>query len=209
MTPPEGLSMTMFDSRTGSAADAGLALTQGLDLRVLGILSSGVPMRRLPEVTVPLRPGCVSARGAEEMSQSTRFLEAMRQEHLLIISAVRNEARYIELVVNAMKAQTRPPDEWIVVDDGSTDGTLEMLEQAAREIPFMRVLKAPAFDLPSGADRLCHASEARAFNYGLRFGSEFTHVGKLDGDIELPPDYYEQILWKFREDSQLGSQAAC
>ncbi len=128
----------------------------------------------------------------------------MPQESVLIISAVRNEARYIELVLNSMRAQTRPPEQWIVVDDGSTDGTFELLEQAAGEIPFMRVLRAPEHHLPSDADRLWHAAEARAFNFGLQFASGFTHVGKLDGDIELPPDYYERILAKFHEDPQLG-----
>lgn len=128
----------------------------------------------------------------------------MPEERVLIISAVRNEVRHIELVLNGMREQTRPPEHWIIVDDGSTDGTFELLEQAAREIQFMRVVRAPELDLPSGADRLWHASEARAFNYGLQFASGFTHVGKLDGDIGLPPDYYERILAEFRADRELG-----
>ena len=127
-------------------------------------------------------------------------------QRVLIISAVRNEANHIEAVVEAMGAQARPPDAWIVVDDRSTDGTHELLNRAASRIPFMRVVTAPEIPLPEDADRLLHASEARAFNHGLRFGSDldFTHVGKLDGDIELPPDYYERLLGKFRDDPVLG-----
>ena len=123
---------------------------------------------------------------------------------MLIISPVFNEADHIEAVVRAMGAQTRPPDEWIVVDDGSTDGTLELATRAASRISFMRVVSAPRVPLAAGADRLRHASEARAFNHGLQLGSGFTHVGKLDGDIELPPDYYERVLAKFRDDRRLG-----
>jgi poly-beta-1,6-N-acetyl-D-glucosamine synthase len=128
----------------------------------------------------------------------------MANERVLIISAVRNEAAHIEAVVRAMSAQTRPPDQWIVVDDGSTDGTLELLEAAAPSIPFMRVLSAPQQQLAPGADRLWHAAEARAFNCGLGIASDFTHVGKLDGDIELPPDYYERVLGKLQDDPLLG-----
>jgi poly-beta-1,6-N-acetyl-D-glucosamine synthase len=132
------------------------------------------------------------------------FFETMPQERVLIISAVRNEAAHIELLVAAMAAQTRQPDEWIVVDDGSTDGTRELLDRAASSLAFMRVLGAPTLDIGLGADRLVHASEARAFNHGLRFAAGFTHVGKLDGDVELPPDYYERVLLEFRQDQELG-----
>jgi poly-beta-1,6-N-acetyl-D-glucosamine synthase len=128
----------------------------------------------------------------------------MAPQRVLIISAVRNEARHIETVIEAMAAQTRPPEAWIVVDDGSTDGTRQLLDRAAAEIPFMRVVSAPAISLAADADRLLHAAEARAFNHGLRFGDDFTHVGKLDGDIELPADYYRRLLAKLRDEPLLG-----
>jgi poly-beta-1,6-N-acetyl-D-glucosamine synthase len=126
------------------------------------------------------------------------------RERVLIISPVLNEAAHIRAVIQAMAAQTRPPDEWVVVDDGSTDGTRLILAEAARDIPFLRVVSAPQMPLAAGADRLLHAAEARAFNYGLSQGSDFTYVGKLDGDIELPSDYYERLLEKFRADASLG-----
>ena len=103
-----------------------------------------------------------------------------------------------------MTAQTRPPDVWLVVDDGSSDGTLDLLGRAVTDVPFLRVASAPQAPLPSGADRLLHAAEARAFNHGLSLESDFTHIGKLDGDIELPPDYFERLLGKLTEDPELG-----
>lgn len=128
----------------------------------------------------------------------------MSEERLTVISPVLNEARHIEAVVRGMQSQTRPPEEWIVVDDGSDDGTLDLLRAASKHVPFMRVAEAPAASLAAGVDRLHHAAEARAFNYGLRLASGFTHVGKLDGDVELPADYYERLLSRFRDDASLG-----
>ncbi len=128
----------------------------------------------------------------------------MREERLLIISPVRNEVRHIADVITAMSAQTRPPDTWIVVDDGSSDGTLELLVEAAQTVPFMRVLSVPQSPIDAAVDRLLHAADARAFNHGLEFAPDYTHVGKLDGDIELPSTYWEELLERFRSDPRLG-----
>ncbi len=120
---------------------------------------------------------------------------------------MRNEAAHIERVVIAVAAQTRPPDAWVVVDDGSTDGTLEILRASAAEVSFMRVMSAPTRPSEAGArDRLAVAADAKAFNAGLNSVAweGFSHVGKLDGDVELPPDYFEEVLAAFAEDPGLG-----
>jgi poly-beta-1,6-N-acetyl-D-glucosamine synthase len=126
-------------------------------------------------------------------------------QRLLVISPVHNEAEHIERVARAVAAQRRPPDAWIVVDDSSTDATLELLRGLEREIDFMTVLSAPPMP-PRGRDRLAHAAEIRAFNHGLRSTERgsFTHIAKLDGDVELPVEWYETLLRRFEEDASLG-----
>ena len=125
---------------------------------------------------------------------------------VLLVSPVRNEAGQIERVAAAVAAQSMPPDLWLVIDDGSTDGTLELLRRLEQEIPFLRVLEATRREDHAVADRLATAAEARAFNQALATVTleKFTHLGKLDGDIELPPDYLERLLHEFSNDTQLG-----
>lgn len=127
-------------------------------------------------------------------------------DRVLLVSPVRNEAAHIERVVAAVAGQTRPPDGWIVVDDGSTDGTSEILRALEEQVSFMRVLQTPDGYTTAGADRLAAAAAPRAFNLGLHSVSwrAFTHVGKLDGDTELPADYLERLLEEFRRDPALG-----
>jgi poly-beta-1,6-N-acetyl-D-glucosamine synthase len=129
---------------------------------------------------------------------------AIGGDRVVMVSPMRNEARHLETVIRAMAAQTRPPDEWIVVDDGSTDGTREILDRAAESLPFLRIVSAPPFPMPEGADRLSHAAAPRVFNHGLSLAGPSAYVGKLDGDVELPPDYFERLLAEFRSDSRLG-----
>jgi biofilm PGA synthesis N-glycosyltransferase PgaC len=132
-------------------------------------------------------------------------MSAQAQTRVLLISPVRNEAEHIAQVATAVAGQTRPPALWLVIDDGSEDATPAELTRLESEIEFLRVLRY-SDDASGTGDRLAAAADARAFNQALSSvdGSEFTHIGKLDGDIELPPDYLERLLAEFAERPMLG-----
>jgi hypothetical protein len=125
-------------------------------------------------------------------------------ERLLIVSPVHDEAAHLDRTARAVAAQTRQPDAWVVVDDGSADETAEIARRWAQELPYLTVIDAPA--APEGADGLALARDARAFNLGLEAAGwrEYTHVGKLDGDVELPPEWFATLLAELREDPWLG-----
>jgi biofilm PGA synthesis N-glycosyltransferase PgaC len=125
---------------------------------------------------------------------------------VLLITPARDEAAHLEGTIRAVMAQTRRPDLWLIVDDGSTDATPGILARCAADLPNLEILRAPGRDGDSGADGLAIAAEARAFNTALASVdlSDFAHVGKLDADIELPPDYLERLLEQFAAEPRLG-----
>ena len=128
----------------------------------------------------------------------------MDAERLLVVSPVYNEGRHLDRTARAVAAQERPPDRWVIIDDGSTDDTLAIARRIATELPFVTVLESSAAE--EGPDRLALAREARAFNLALRTVGwrDFTHVGKLDGDVELPPPWFATLLARFRDEPALG-----
>lgn len=126
-------------------------------------------------------------------------------ERLLVVSPIYNEGEHLDRTAIAVAAQQRPPDRWVIVDDGSRDGTLEIARRWERELPYLTVVQAPALRL-AGGDGLALARDARAFNFGLAVADwrQYTHIGKLDGDVELPPHYFEALLSRFRTEVGLG-----
>ena len=125
---------------------------------------------------------------------------------VLLITPARDEAAHLENTIRAVAAQTRTPDLWLIVDDGSSDETPRILERLAAELPFLETMRAPKHAQSRGSDGLAIAAEARAFNAALATvdAEEFTHVGKLDADIELPPDYLRELLERFATEPRLG-----
>ena len=121
----------------------------------------------------------------------------------LVISPVKDEERYVEHTLRSMVSQTRPPSRWIIVDDGSSDRTPELIERYARQHPFIHVVRNPR-----GQPRQPGSAVIRAFNRGWEearaLGVPYDLIVKLDCDLSFEPDYFEQLLARFEADSRLG-----
>jgi glycosyltransferase involved in cell wall biosynthesis len=118
----------------------------------------------------------------------------------VLVTPARNESRFIEETLRSVVAQTRRPERWVIVDDGSTDATAEIVERYARKHPWIELVR-----LPPKTNR-CFAGKARAVNAGLERvrGMEFEVMGNLDADVSFEPDYMEFVLGKFAADPKLG-----
>jgi poly-beta-1,6-N-acetyl-D-glucosamine synthase len=125
---------------------------------------------------------------------------------VLIVSPVRNERAHIERVVQAVAAQELQAARWIIIDDQSDDGTLEILRQLEPELPFLRVLAGSDEHAGNVPDRLARAAAPRNFNRGLAVEEwrTYSHIMKLDGDIELPPHYLRTVIERMDSDPKLG-----
>ena len=125
-------------------------------------------------------------------------MERNRLRYVALTSG-RNEEKYIERTMKGVLSQNPPPDAYVVVDDGSTDGTPRILEDH-HEVHVAR-LENPRH--PTRGVNL-----AWALNAGVKRATELVpdwqYLLKVDADSVIPPGYFNQLLEKFRENPRLG-----
>ena len=119
----------------------------------------------------------------------------------VLITPAHNEEALIEKTLASMVAQTQLPERWIIVDDGSTDKTAEIVESYTPRYPWIELVRRPE------QLRRSFAGKVHAFNAGLEWAQqslEFEVIGNLDADLSFDPGYLEFLIGKFAEDLQLG-----
>jgi biofilm PGA synthesis N-glycosyltransferase PgaC len=122
-------------------------------------------------------------------------------EQYVIITPAYNEAGYIVRTIESVVQQTIRPARWIIVDDGSTDGTADTIDSYARTYDFVRCLRRTR-----ALGSTYFASNVYAIMEGVRHLRDLPYgfLAVLDADMVLPKDYYERILAQFRADPNLG-----
>lgn len=117
-----------------------------------------------------------------------------------LISPVRDEAADFRRTAESVLAQTHRPQRWIVVDDGSIDGTREIAQRYADAHDWIEVV-----DSGQDHERARGAPIVRAFNAGrMRLTVRPEITVKLDGDLFLPAHYFAWVARIFADDPAAG-----
>ena len=118
----------------------------------------------------------------------------------VLITPARNEEGYLEETIRSVISQTILPRKWVIVSDGSTDRTDDIVKKYLASHPWIELVR-----MPERRDRH-FAAKVQCFNAGAERvrGEGFDIVGNLDADITFDPDHFEYLLSKFAADSQLG-----
>jgi poly-beta-1,6-N-acetyl-D-glucosamine synthase len=120
----------------------------------------------------------------------------------LLISPCRDEGQYVRRTLDSVVAQSVRPTLWVVVDDGSTDGTSAILEEYARRIPYLRVVRRT-----DRGRRAVGPGVIEAFYAGLEAVrlEDFDYVCKLDMDLDLPVRYFELLIERMEGNPRVGT----
>jgi len=125
----------------------------------------------------------------------------LKPRSYIIISPVRNEAKYLHLTIEAVTKQTVLPKRWIIVDDGSADETGAVATAAAAKYDWIRVVHRSdrGYRQPGGG-----VVEAFYDGYDQIGALDWDFLVKLDGDLSFVPEYFAQCLLHFQQDPRLG-----
>lgn len=124
----------------------------------------------------------------------------MMKLNYIIITPAKNEEKFIEKTIQSVISQTVLPVRWVIVDDGSTDRTAEIVKKYLKDYPFIRLVQR-------------ERSIERHFGnkvFAIRRGFEevedidYEYYCNLDADVSFEPDYFEFLLKKFDENPILG-----
>jgi len=122
------------------------------------------------------------------------------ESNYILITAARNEEDYIEKTIQSVITQTIVPKKWIIVSDGSTDHTDDIVNKYAGVYEFIQLIHIDS------DNKRNFSSKVNAFNIGYRHINNIEHefVGNLDADVSFESDYFERLLKKFDDNENLG-----
>lgn len=118
----------------------------------------------------------------------------------VLITPARNEEASIERTIESVIRQTVRPLKWVIVNDGSTDRTVEIISRYRSEHSWMEMV-----EMPEHRNR-DFAAKVTAFKFGYQRVESLSYevIGNVDADVSFGTDYFEFLLGKFREDNELG-----
>lgn len=126
----------------------------------------------------------------------------MNKSTYCLITPCRDEAAYARQTLDSVVGQTVPPDLWVIVDDGSTDETPQILEEYARKYDYIRIVRRT----DRGARKVGPGViDAFYSGYATIDPSQFDYLCKFDLDLKIPPRYFEILIQRMEANPRIGT----
>jgi poly-beta-1,6-N-acetyl-D-glucosamine synthase len=119
------------------------------------------------------------------------------------VTPARDEEILLPGLIASLSNQTCPPSLWIVIDDGSSDKTAEIMEQAAREHEWIEV-----HHLERSRPRAAGGESVIMSFLRPEVWRCYDFILRLDADLTFEPTVISQLLREFARESRLGIAGA-
>lgn len=124
----------------------------------------------------------------------------------IVVTPCKNEGENLPDMIRSVVTQTIKPVVWVIVDDGSTDDTQNIIEDAMEVHDWIQNIRlaSKVRDLGTHLAGVMKKGFDHALSYCKENTLEYGYLGNLDGDLTLPPTFYENLIRAFENDSTLG-----
>lgn len=119
----------------------------------------------------------------------------------VVITPVRDEEQYLPMTIESMVSQTILPQEWVIVNDGSTDQTGRIIDEASQKYPWIRGVHRTDRGYRKWGGGIIEAFYA---GFDSLKTQTWEFMSKLDGDLSFEPDYFERAIGKFNANPKIG-----
>lgn len=124
----------------------------------------------------------------------------------ILVTPAKNEAQYLPEVASSVINQTLKPVLWLIVDDGSTDQTPQIIEDLKNQNSWIQSIRLGprARDITFGYSFVCKTGFDNIIEYCKLNGIIYDYIALLDADSVLEPDYFRKIINELEKDAKLG-----
>ena len=122
------------------------------------------------------------------------------KDRYVLVSPCKDEGKYIERTLESVKKQTIKPVQWVIVDDGSFDNSVELIKKYQNDMPIIKLVHRKSSERKVGGGVIL------AFNEGLdAVDVDYDFICKFDVDLVLAERYFETLMRRMDADPRLGT----
>ncbi len=124
----------------------------------------------------------------------------------ILVTPAKNEEKFLPKVAESVINQTHRPRVWVIVDDGSTDKTPQIIERLKSEYSWIKSIRLESHprDIVFHYAYVCRMGFRHALSYAKRKGIPFGYIALLDADTVVEKMYFEKLIKEFQKDPNLG-----
>ena len=124
----------------------------------------------------------------------------------ILVTPSKDEEVNLPKLIQSVAGQTIKPLVWVIVDDGSTDNTPEILKKAKERYEWIQSIRLSVHlrDLSEHYTNICNTGFDFAIQYSKTNNYQYDYIGLLDADMILEQDFYSKTIEKFKKNPKLG-----
>ena len=125
----------------------------------------------------------------------------------ILVTPAKNEEKELPKLVQSIARQTVKPMVWVIVDDGSTDDTPNIIREAQEKYDWIKSVRLDEHprDLGKRYAYVCNTGFDFAIEYCKAHGNiHYDYIGNIDADMVLETEFFEKLIKEFKKNPKLG-----